>query len=430
LAIINFNYILKEQKIGVHVFMKPNNDLTIPQFKPAERFSFFKPYFFYALDKKIELLRSQNIDIIRLDIGSPDMPPADFILNALVEGAHNPQNHGYMTHGGTQKFRKAISNYYQDRFQVTLDPNREVIGLLGSKEGLFHLSQALLNSDDIALVPDPGYPVYQNSTRMAGAEIFYMPLLEENDFLPDIKLIPTKILDRAKIMWLNYPNNPTGAVAPYALLEEVISFAYKHHIAIAYDAPYCDVCYDDYKALSIMQIPRAKDIAIEFNSFSKAYNMAGWRLGMAVGNPQLIEILSNYKSQADSSTFAPLMEAGIAAIDGDQSWLIERNLIYQHRRNLVVDCLTQAGFKVIIPKAAIYVWSHIPKGFDSSSQFCDTILKEAGVSVTPGTVYGNHGEGYFRISITSNNQRLQEGIQRLINTVKNNSTEKGTIQHE
>jgi LL-diaminopimelate aminotransferase len=217
-------------------------------------------------------------------------------------------------------------------------------------------------------------------------------------------------------MWLNYPNNPTGAVATQSFLEEVISLGLKYHIAIAYDAPYCDVVYDHFKALSIMQIPYAKEVAIEFNSFSKAYNMAGWRLGMAVGNPQLIEILSNYKSQADSSTFAPLMEAGIAAIEGDQSWLIDRNSIYQQRRDLVVNLLINAGFKVVVPKAAIYVWSHIPDGFESSDQFCDTILNRAGVSVTPGIVYGDYGEGYFRISLTSSYEKIQEGIQRLIGT--------------
>jgi LL-diaminopimelate aminotransferase len=396
--------------------MQPNDQTTI-QFKPSDRFAFFKPYFFYTLDQKIDRLRSQNMDIIRFDIGSPDLPPPDFILEALIQALRLPHNHGYMPHGGTSKFREAIAKYYKNRFNVSLDPAREALGLLGSKEGLFHLGQALLNPGDIALVPDPGYPVYQNTSRMAGAEIYFLQIDPNNHFLPDLTLIPNDIAQRAKILWLNYPNNPTGAVAPLEYLKEVVAFARKYHIVIAYDAPYCDVSYDDYFAPSILQVSDAKDVAIEFNSFSKTYNMAGWRLGMAVGNPKLIEILSNYKSQSDSSTFAPLMEAGIAAINGDQNWIIERNLVYQRRRDFIVQSLAKAGFDVLCPKAAIYVWAHIPKGFDSSIQFCDTILTQTGVSLTPGTVYGQHGEGFIRLSLTVEDKRLQLGIQRLIQAV-------------
>ena len=387
-------------------------------FQPAARIASFKPYFFAALSQKINVLKAKNIDVIRIDMGSPDLPPADFIIDALDKSARRNDTHGYTPNGGTPAFRQAIATYYQTRFDVQLDPKTETLTLLGSKEGLFNLSQILINPGDVAIVPDPGYPVYSASGIIAGAEIYYVPLLKQNGFLPDLNGIPADILERAKLLWLNYPNNPTGAIAPFSFLEQAVAFGRQHHILIAHDAPYVDVCFDGYVAPSIMQVPGAKEVAIEFNSLSKAYNMAGWRLGMAVGNPQVIGYLHTYKSQVDTSHFQPVMDAGIAALTGDQSWLEERNLIYKQRRDIVVTGLKEAGFGVDVPPAAIYVWAHLPEGHTDSMQFCDKLLEETGVSMTPGDVYGQFGKGYIRISLGTATNRIQEAMTRLVRWIR------------
>lgn len=281
--------------------------------QPAQRMSVIKPYFFSSLGKKIVKMREEGRDVIRLDMGSPDLPPADFIIDAMAESARNSNTHGYTLGSGTQKFRKAVAEYYLTRFDVTVDPSSEVIDLIGSKEGLFFISQALLDPGDVALVPDPGYGVYASGARIAGADVYKMPLLAENNFLPDLNAIPDDIAARAKILWLNYPNNPTGATATLDFLADAVSFGRKHNIIIAHDAPYADVGFDGYRAPSILQVPDAKDVTIEFNSFSKVYNMAGWRLGMALGNAEVLGYIETLKSQKDSAIFAPILDAGIAA---------------------------------------------------------------------------------------------------------------------
>jgi LL-diaminopimelate aminotransferase len=382
--------------------------------KPADRIASFKPYFFASLTQRLASLKSQGVDIIRLDMGSPDLPPADFITDTLINEARRSDTHGYPPIGGTSAYRRAIVTYYENRFEVELDPDHEVIGLIGSKEGLFNLSQVLLNPGDLALVPDPAYPVYKASGTIAGAEIYEIPLVLENDFLPDLEAIPEEIKRKAKLIWLNYPNNPTGAVAPMSFLEKAVSFAQHYGWIIAHDAPYSDVCFGDYHAPSILQIPGAKQLAVEFNSLSKAYNMAGWRLGMAVGNPQVISYLNIYKSQMDSSQFGPLMSAGVKALSGDQTWIQARNAIYQERRDIVVRCLREGGFKVNVPPAAIYVWAQLPEGEKSSTDFCMTLLEDTGVSTTPGVVYGNYGERYLRISLGTETTRITEAMQRLV----------------
>jgi len=258
--------------------------------------------------------------VVRLDIGSPDLPPPGFILEGMFEAASRADTHGY-TLGLTHKFRKAVADYYQRRFGVQLDPATETIDLLGSKEGLFILSQVILNPGDVALVPDPSYAVYAKGTEIAGGIVHYMPLLEENAFLPDLAAIPADVRKRAKILWLNYPNNPTGAIADLAFFEKAVAFARKHNILIAHDNPYCDVGFDGYRAPSLLQVPGAKDVVVEFNSLSKTYNMAGWRVGMAVGNPDALKFIETYKSQQDSAIFAPLLAAGELAMLGDQTWL-------------------------------------------------------------------------------------------------------------
>lgn len=386
--------------------------------KPADRISTIKPYFFASLARKISNLKENGIDIIRIDIGSPDMPPQQFIIDELTKVANNPKSHGYTPNGGTTDFRKAISDYYLNRFGVSLNPSTEVLALIGSKEGLFHLTQVLVNPGDYILVPDPGYPVYAGSTIIAGGEVFNFPLLEENNFLPDLENIPKEIAQKAKIMWINYPNNPTGAVASINFFEKLIRFAQENNIIIAHDAPYVDVCFDGYIAPSIMQVPGAKEVAVEFNSLSKSYNMAGWRIGMVVGNPDIIRYIHTYKSQMDSSLFAPILSAGITALTGDQEWLADRNQIYKERRDLVVSGLQKVGFKVNTPPAAIYIWAKLPVGFTDSVNICNRLLDETGVSITPGLVYGKFGEGYIRISLGSDTQRLSIAIERITNWFK------------
>ncbi|MGI6741802.1 MAG: aminotransferase class I/II-fold pyridoxal phosphate-dependent enzyme [Brevefilum sp.] len=383
------------------------------EIKPAHRIAQVKPYFFADLDKSIASLKKSGMDVIRLDIGSPDLPPADFIVDALNEAAKRPDMHGYAPSGGSVGLRHAFSKYYKDRFNLDLDPDKEVLGLIGSKEGLFNLSQVLLNPGDLALIPDPSYPVYEVGARIAMGETFPMPLRADNNFLPDFEKIPAEIVDRAKLMWLNYPNNPTGAVAPYSFFKEVVAFARQHQIVIAHDAPYVDVCFDDYQALSFLEVPGANEVGVEFNSLSKTYNMAGWRVGMVAGNPDIIQLLRTYKSQLDSSHFKPIMVAAETALLGNQSWIRERNMVYQRRRDIIVETLLKLGFALEIPKASLYVWARIPQRWQGSIEFCSLLLNEAGVSITPGVVYGESGEGFIRISLVTPEERLSEAMVRL-----------------
>ena len=388
------------------------------EIKPAQRVSTIKPYFFADLEKTIEKLRRTGMDIIRLDMGSPDLPPEDFIIETLVKAARRPDMHGYGESGGSTSLRMAIGTYYKNRFDLDLDPENEILGLIGSKEGIFNLSQVLVNPGELVLLPDPRYPVYCIGAQVAQAETYDMPLLAKNDFLPDLDKIPSEIAKRAKLMWLNYPNNPTGAVAPYSFFEEVVGFAKENKIVIAHDAPYIDVCFDNYQAPSILQVPGAKEVAIEFNSVSKTYNMAGWRVGMAAGNPEIIRLLRVYKSQLDSSHFKPIMIAAEAALLGDQSWIAGRNMIYQQRRDKTVETLTALGFTLEIPKASLYVWAKMPDIWQDSIDFCNILLHETGVSVTPGVVYGDSGAGYIRVSLVTPLTRLEEAMNRVTDWMK------------
>lgn len=381
-------------------------------FKPAERISNLKPYFFADLAKRISALKAKGVDVVRMDIGSPDLPPPGFILEAMFDSASKGNTHGY-TLGQTQPFRKAIASYYKKRFGVELNPGSEVVDLLGSKEGLFILSQVLLNPGDLVLVPDPSYSVYAKGAEIAGADVYWMPLFEKNAFLPDFDAIPVDVAKKAKILWLNYPNNPTGAIADLAFFESAVAFARKHNILLAHDAPYADVGFNGYQAPSLLQIPGAKEMAIEFNSVSKTYNMAGWRVGMAVGQPDVVKFIETYKSQQDSAIFAPLMAGAEAALLGDQSWLNERNKVYKDRRDEVVNGLHRAGLRIAPPQAALYVWIPLPNEKETSMQFCTRMLEECGVSTTPGVVFGKHGEGYFRISLVTEIERLREGTTRI-----------------
>lgn len=381
--------------------------------KPADRIASFKPYYFATLAKKISQLQENGVDIIKIDMGSPDLPPEKFIIDKLNESAALPNKHGYTPMGGSLEYRRAIADYYEKRFGVKLDPKSEVVGLIGSKEGLFNMTQVLVNPGDYVIVPDPGYPVYAASAKIAGGIIYTLPIIKENAFLPDLPSIPQEIVQKTKLFWINYPNNPTGAIAPFSFFEEIVDFAKKNKIIIAHDAPYVDVCFDGYIAPSLLQVEGAKDVAVEFNSLSKTYNMAGWRLGMAVGNADIIGYIHTYKSQMDSSQFAPVIDAGITALSGDQSWLSKRNEIYQTRRDIVVNGLKKAGFEVDTPPAAIYIWAKLPDGFKDSMGFCNQLLEDTGVSMTPGVVYGQYGEGYLRVSLGTKTDRIQEAMERI-----------------
>jgi LL-diaminopimelate aminotransferase len=380
--------------------------------RPAERIAQFKPYFFAELGKRINKLRAEGKDVIRMDMGSPDLPPADEVIEALVATAKRPDTHGYTLGSGTQPFRTAIAEYYSRRYGVELNPVGEVMDLIGSKEGLFILSQVMLNPGDVSLVPDPAYSVYAKSAEIAGGQAYAMPLLAENGFLPDLDAIPVEILQRAKILWLNYPNNPTGAIADLAYYEKVIALARKYEILVASDNPYSDVGFNGYRAPSLLEVEGAKEVAVEFNSLSKTFNMAGWRLGMVVGNSDAVGFIETYKSQQDSAGFSAVMAAGMAAMHLDEEWIDTRNRIYQERRDAVLDGLHAAGLRVQSPQAALYIWVPVPTE-ESSMDFCARLLTETGVSVTPGSVFGKHGEGYLRISLVSSRERLQEGAQRM-----------------
>ncbi len=380
--------------------------------RPSERMGTIKPYFFAKLGVRIAEMRTQGTDVIRLDMGSPDMPPAPFIVQELQRAADQPDRHGYSQLGGSPSFREAVATYYTRHFGVTLNPQSEVVGLIGSKEGLFHLSMAFLNPNDVALVPDPGYAVYASAARFASAEVVTMPLLEQNQFLPDLNVIPANVLQRAKLLWVNYPNNPTGAVASDAFFTELIDFAHTHQILVCHDAPYLHVTFDGYRAPSLLQVPDAREVTVEFNSLSKTYNMAGWRLGMACGHAPAIAALHSLKSNVDSSQFPVVQDAGIKALTDDQSWFAERNAVYQERRDIVLNGLSQAGLIAHKPQAAMYVWARIPQG-RQSEKFTSALLEETGVSVTPGSFFGECGEGYFRISLSTPTPRVEEGMKRI-----------------
>jgi LL-diaminopimelate aminotransferase len=386
--------------------------------QPANRIADFKPYFFAQLNNRLTELRNRGVDIIRLDMGSPDLPPEGFIIDRLVESARRKDSHGYTQMGGTPGFLEAVSGYYQRRFNVEVDPRSQVLALIGSKEGLFNLSQVLLNPGDTVLVPDPGYPVYRSSGLIAGAEIHEVPLLPDNNFLPKFNNIPGEIAKKAKILWLNYPNNPTGASATLDFFREAVAFAKEFEILIAHDAPYVEIGFDGVQPASILQIPGAEDVCVEFNSLSKTYNMAGWRIGFAVGNPQVLQLLHTYKSQIDSSQFLPILEAGITALNGNQTWLVGRNNIYRERRDLVHNALKRINIKAALPTAGLYVWFAIPEKWEKSVEFCSSLLDATGVSITPGSVYGQYGEGYGRISLVTDTSRMAEAMQRITTWVK------------
>ena len=378
----------------------------------AHRVENLPPYLFAEISRKIAAKRAAGADIVTFAIGDPDIPTPSHIVDALVEAARDPANHRYPESEGLPELRQAIARWYERRFGLSFDPETEVLPLIGSKEGIGHIALCFIDPGDVALVPDPGYPVYSIGTMFAGGSCHFLPLREENDFLPDFAAVPPDVADRAKVLWLNYPNNPTGAVAGPDFFAEAVSFAKAHDIAVCHDGPYSEVAFDGYRPVSFLQAKGARDVGIEFHSFSKTYNMTGWRIGMAVGNARMIDALRRVKSNLDSGIPQAIQKMAIAALEGSQESIGEHNAVYQRRRDRLVAALQSLGLRVRLPRASLYVWARVPAGFTSAS-FAERLLDDLSIVVTPGSGYGDHGEGYVRLSQTLPDDRLEEGLRRL-----------------
>lgn len=378
----------------------------------AQRMQVLTPHFFSTLGPRIAALNAAGADVIRLDEGSPDLPPARFIVDALAEAAARPEAHSYQPHRGSHELRAAWADMYRRLYGVELDPGSEVIPLLGSKEGIFHLLQALINPGDLALVPDPGYITYRRGVEFSGGEVFFFPLLPELGYLPDLVVIPPEIARRARLMFLNYPNNPTSGVASLEFFTQAIDFAREYDVLLCHDAAYAQVTFGGYQAPSILQTPGAKEVAVEFNTLSKSHNMAGWRVGAALGQAEALKALFTLKTNADSGHFYPILHAATVAMTGDQTWLVERNEVYRQRIQVITNALNKLGLKAAIPRGSLYVWSPIPSGW-SANVFVAAALEQAHVSLTPGTLFGQRGEGYIRISITAPLERIEEAMERI-----------------
>ncbi len=378
----------------------------------SKRIEGLSPYLFVQISEKIAQKEAKGEDVINFAIGDPDIPTPDHIIQRLCQAARDPANHRYPESQGLPQFRQAIAEWYERRFGVVLDPDKEVLPLIGSKEGIGHIALCFIDPGDVALVPDPAYPVYSVSTMFAGGESYFLPLTEANDFLPDLQQIPSEVAQRAKLLWLNYPNNPTAATAELDFFQKVVDFARRHDLAVCHDAPYTEVAFDGYRPVSFMQVPQAREVGVEFHSLSKSYNMTGWRVGMVVGNAQMVDALMRIKSNLDSGIPQAIQYAAIEALRGDQECIEEHNVIYQRRRDQMVKVLREMGLQVRPPQASLYLWARIPQGY-TSLEFATRLLEEAGVVVTPGTGYGRCGEGYIRLSLTAPDDRIEEGLARL-----------------
>ena len=380
--------------------------------KLAKRVEELPPYLFAQISKVIAAKKARGIDVVTFGIGDPDLPTPPHVLAALHRAADDPANHRYPESEGLPELRAAIARWYERRFEVAFDPAREALALIGSKEGIAHMALTLIDPGDVALVTDPGYPVYEIGTMFAGGVAVKLPLRRESGWLPNLDAIPEDLAARARVLWLNYPNNPTAAVADLAFFEKAVAWAKEYDVSICHDNPYCDVAFDGYRPLSIFQAPGARDVAIEFNSFSKIYNMTGWRIGMAVGNAELVDALMRVKSNIDSGIPQAIQEMAIEAVDGPQDVIADHNAIYQRRRDRIVETLRAIGLEVDPPRASLYVWAKLPEGV-TSGDFAARLIEECAVVVTPGRGYGVNGEGYVRLSVTIADDRMEEGLRRL-----------------
>ena len=382
--------------------------------RPSRRLEQIPPYLFAELERKIAQKRAAGVDVISLGIGDPDMPTYAPIVAAAQRAVADPSTHQYPSNRGREEFREAMAAFYDRRFGVTLDPDTEVMAAIGAKECIFNLSLAFLDPGDVALASDPGYPVYTGGPLMAGAEPVRLGLLPELGFAPDLSAIDADHLRRARLMFINYPNNPTGAVLPDGLFESVIELAAAHDILVVHDNAYSETTFDGYVAPSFLATPGAKDVGVEVFSLSKGYNMTGWRCAAIVGNAAAIEQFWRLKSNIDSGNFEAVQLAGAAALAPDvDADVAAMNAVYQRRRDLVCDALAQAGVNVTRPKGTIYVWAPVPPGFANAAEYCEHVLEQAAVVISPGGAYGPNGEGFFRISLTTPDDRLLEAVQRL-----------------
>ncbi len=378
----------------------------------SDRINSLPPYLFKEIDRQKEEIRKRGVDIINLGVGDPDMPTPSHIIEALNKAAHDPANHRYPSYTGMVDFNEAVSRWYKRRFNVDLDPASEVVTLIGSKEGIAHIPLAFINNGDVALATSPGYPVYDIGVKFAGGQTYFMDLLKENNFLPDLGAVPEDIVKKAKMMFINYPNNPTAAVADSEFFKTVVEFAQANNIIVCHDAAYTELAFDGYRPESFLETDGAKDVGIEFHSLSKTYNMTGWRIGFAVGRAEIIQALGQVKSNIDSGAFQAVQIAGIAAIEEDQTCINEMNAEYTKRRDILVDGLCSIGLSVEKPKATFYTWVEVPKGY-TSSEFASHLLLKAGIVATPGNGFGAAGEGYIRMVLTVGQERLKEVIERI-----------------
>jgi LL-diaminopimelate aminotransferase len=380
--------------------------------RTARRIAELPPYLFAEMDRKIAAAESRGADIISFGIGDPDLPTPPHVVEALMEGVRDPGTHRYPSYVGMPELRAAVASWYGRRFGVDLDPDTQVLPLVGSKEGIFHLPVAFLDPGDIALVPDPAYPVYETGTILAGGDPVTVPLRAENNFTPDLAAIPEQVVGRARVLWLNYPNNPTAACVDAEFLGRAVAFCRDHGLLLCHDAAYTEITFDDYVAPSVLEVEGAMEYAIEFHSLSKTYNMTGWRIGWVAGAPDAVEALKRLKTNIDSGVFGAVQRAGIAALEGPQDHLRATVERYRHRRDLLCDALKSMGVDVKPPAGSIYVWAPVPDGY-TSENFTEFLLEEAAIVVAPGTGYGTAGRGFVRLSLTVPDERLEEGVERL-----------------
>ena len=378
----------------------------------AKRINDLPPYLFAEIDRRKREALARGVDLIDLGIGDPDIPTPSPVIEKLIEGASKPVNHRYPNSSGMAEFREAVTRWYKQRFDVTLDPGKEVVSLIGSKEGIGNMAVAFVDPGDIVLVSSPCYPVYHIGTSFNGGKNYFLPLKKENNFLPDLDTVPPDIAKQAKLLWINYPNNPTAAIADKAFFQRVVEFAHRHNVIVCHDAAYTEMGFDGYRPMSFLEVDGAKEVGIEFHSLSKTFNMTGWRIGMAVGNPELVSGLAQAKSNLDSGIFQAVQEAGIEALSLGDKIVEPSRKIYQERRDILVDALNAIGLACDKPRATFYVWVGTPKGL-SSAEFTAKLLDEAGVVTTPGNGFGAAGEGYVRFTVCVDKMRLKEVAERI-----------------
>ena len=389
--------------------------------KFARRLDLVPPYLFAELERKIEAKQKAGIDVVSLGIGDPDRPTPPAVVEEMQRQLARPETHQYPSNRGLVAFREAVAEFYRVRFDAEVDPERDVLPVLGGKEGVAHIALACLEPGDVCLSPEPGYPPYTSGPLFAGADIHYLPLREENEFLPDLDSIPAGILAKANLLFLNYPNNPTGAIVDDTLFPRAVELAREHDVIVVHDNSYSEIAFDGYRPPSFLETPGAKEVGVEITSLSKGWNMTGWRIGWIAGNPEIVERYRHLKTNLDSGMFDALQLAAVAALGEARSFPAEMSEIYRRRRDLMIDALAAIGLPATPPKATPYIWARVPEGYTSAS-FTELVLEEAAVVVSPGPSFGPSGEGYVRISLTVPDERLEEAARRIASSLRVGTT--------